>query len=285
MAAPAAPCEVSAAALLALGPMAARLPHAAPDVARRPGVTATRPRGQGHEIREVRPFTDGEDLRHLDAAATARTGILQVRSFHEDRDRTVMLIADFRRPMLWGTRRFRSVAAAEALAIAGWQAVGDGGAAGVAVLTDAGLFSEKPASRNRGMARVAGCLERGHAVALHAVQAPVRDLDADLIRAARLAPRGATIVLASALDQTGPGLDAALQAILRRGPLRLFLMQDPFEVSPPRGSLPYRTAGGLVARGAFGGLPARRAALVAHLEQMGVGIERIATDRSPAEVA
>lgn len=285
MAASGALWTVEAADMLALGPMAARLPHAAPDLARRPGVTATRPRGQGHEIREVRPFSEGDDLRHLDAAATARTGFMQVRSFHEDRDRTVMLIADFRRPMLWGTVRFRSVAAAEALAVAGWQAVADGGAAGVAVLTDAGIFSEKPASRSRGMARVAGCLARGHTVAGQSLLAPVRDLDADLIRAARLAPRGATILLASALDQPGPGFDAALGAILRRGPLRLFLMQDPFELAPPRGSLPYRTAAGLAARGGFANLPARRAALVDRLQQMGVGVECILTDRSVGQVA
>ncbi len=282
-------CDVDVAALLALGPRAGRLPHVAPEMARRPGVIATRPRGQGHEIREVRPFTDGDDLRHLDAAATARTGILQVRSFHEDRDRTVMLIADFRRPMLWGTQRFRSVAAAEALAVAGWQAVTDGGTVGVAVLTDVGIFSEKPASRSQGMARAAGCLARGHLVALQSVRPsvrpPVRDLDADLIRAARLAPRGATIVLASALDQPGPGFEAALGAIVRHGALLLFLMQDPFELTPPRGSLPYRTASGLAARGAFASLPALRAALVARLVQIGVRVERIATDRSVLEMA
>jgi len=91
--------------------------------------------------------------------------------------------------------------------------------------------------------------------------------------------------LASALDQPGPGFDAALGAILRRGPLRLFLMQDPFELAPPRGSLPYRTAAGLAARGGFANLPARRAALVDRLKQMGVGVERILTDRSVGQVA
>ncbi|HET9068090.1 MAG TPA: DUF58 domain-containing protein, partial [Amaricoccus sp.] len=107
---------VSADALMALARRAARPAGA---LAERPGIAPTRKRGQGHEIREIRPFTDGDDPRHLDAAATARSGSLQVRSFHEDRERTVLLVADFRRPMLWGTRaRFRSVAAAEALALA-----------------------------------------------------------------------------------------------------------------------------------------------------------------------
>ena len=281
---PGSPHEVSVEALLALGPMAGRLPHAAPELARRPGVTATRPRGQGHEIREVRPYAEGDDLRHLDAAATARTGALQVRSFHEDRDRTVLLVADFRRPMLWGTVRFRSVACAEALAIAGWQAVGDGGSAGVAALTDAGIQSEKPASRVRGMARVAGCLARAHLIAGRAVHHPVRDLAPDLMRAARLAPRGATVVLASALDQPGSGLEAALGAIQRRGPLRIMLPVDPIEAAPPREALPFLTAAGQTARGAFDALPEARAALLARLAVLGIGVEILTTDR-PVEAA
>ena len=52
---------VRATDLMALGALAARLAHTAPDLARRPGTTATRPRGQGHEIREIRPFTEGDD--------------------------------------------------------------------------------------------------------------------------------------------------------------------------------------------------------------------------------
>lgn len=269
---------VSAARLIALGPLAARLPHAAPDLARRPGTTATRPRGQGHEIREIRPFAEGDDPRHLDAAATARTGALQVRSFHEDRDRTLMLIADFRRPMLWGTRRLRSVAMAEALAVAGWQAVADGGSAGVAVLTDAGLLSEKPASRGRGMARVAGCLALGHARAVAAIGQPVRPLAPDLVRAARLAPRGATVLIASSLDDPGPGLDAALDGMRRRGALRLLLPLDPFEASPPGRSLPFRTDAG-AATGAFRDLPGRRAARLARLAAAGISAEEVPTDR------
>lgn len=258
--------DVTAEALMALQAPPGRIA----DLARRPGTTATRPRGQGHEIREVRPFAEGDDLRHLDAAATARTGMLQVRSFHEDRDRTILLIADFRRPMLWGTQRLRSVVAAERLVLAGWQAIGDGGAVGVAAITDAGTLSEKPANRLRGMARVAGCLERAHALALSSVARPIIDLAPALIRAARTAPRGATIALASALDQGG-GLEPAFGEILRRGALRLILPTDPFEDAPPPDPLPYFTDHGH-ARAAFTDLPQRRAATVAALRQMGVTI-------------
>ncbi|TPE50232.1 DUF58 domain-containing protein [Amaricoccus solimangrovi] len=274
----ASPTEVTAERLVALGSLAARLGRDRPEIARRPGTTATRPRGQGHEIREIRPFAEGDDPRHLDAAATARTGSPQVRGFHEDRDRALMLIADFRRPMLWGTRRLRSVALAEALALAGWRAVLDGGAVGVAVITDDGVLSERPTARARGMAKVAGCLARGHALALTLTGHPVRPLAPDLVRAGRLAPRGARVLLGSALDLPGPGLPAALDGIRRRGPLRVLLPLDPFEAAPPGGELPY-LAGRGAALGAFGRLPAARAAELRRLADMGIAAEEVPTDR------
>ena len=260
--------------------LAARAARPAGALAERPGIAPTRKRGQGHEIREIRPFTEGDDPRHLDAAATARSGALQVRSFHEDRERTVLLVADFRRPMLWGTRgRLRSVAAAEALALAGWQAVLGAGAAGVVALTDAGLLAERPrAARRRHGAR----RRRSSPAPTPSPSTPARPsatLAPDLVRAARFAPRGAGIVLATGLDAPGPGLDAALAGLARRGPLRLILAEDAFETAPPAAALPFLTQDGRVARARFAALPEARAARLAALRLPGLTAERLATDR------
>ena len=100
------------------------------------------------------------------------------------------------------------------------------------------------------MARVCGALARAHALALD-TRAPVRDLAPDLVRAARFAPRGAGIVLATGLDAPGPGLDAALAGLARRGPLRLILTEDAFETAPPAAALPFVTPDGRVARARF----------------------------------
>jgi len=51
-------------------------------------------RGQGLEFSELRPYQPGDDLRHLHAAASARTGTPQVRVFHEERNRSLLLLAD-----------------------------------------------------------------------------------------------------------------------------------------------------------------------------------------------
>ncbi|TXN65030.1 DUF58 domain-containing protein, partial [Methylobacterium sp. WL6] len=87
-----------------------------------PGGIVTKRRGRGSEPDDVRLWSEGDDRRHIDRNATARTGILHVRTHHDERDRAVVLLADFRPSMLFGTRRaLRSVAAAEALALLGWR--------------------------------------------------------------------------------------------------------------------------------------------------------------------
>lgn len=275
------PAGVSVAALMALEPVAARAAARAASLAERPGTTATPKRGQGHEIRELRPFAEGDDPRHIDAAASARIGSPQVRSFHEDRERSVMLIADFRRPMLWGTKgRLRSVAAADALALAGWQASLEGGAVGLVALTDAGPEVQAPRPRHRGMALVAGAMARAHANALAEAQrnrgGAARPLAPDLLRAARQTPRGASIMLASALDTPGDGLDAAIAVLSARGPLRLILIEDAFEMAPPVRALPYATPDG-TAFADFSALAADRLGRAASLARPGLSVQRLAS--------
>lgn len=282
------PATISTAALMALEGEARRAGREAATLAERPGATATRRRGQGHEIREIRPFVQGDDPRHIDAAATARTGSPHVRSFHEDRERTLMLIADFRSPMLWGTVGcLRSVAAARAVVTAGWQAALQGGSVGLVVLTDAGPEVEAPHPRHRGMALVSGRLARTHAAALDAARKTgrsgqqTRALAPDLLCAARQLPRGAGIVLATGLDDPGDAWDAALAPLCARGPLRLILIEDRFETDPPRRALPWTGAGAGTSGQSHGdftaiaNLRAQRADRLAHLP--GVQVMRLSS--------
>lgn len=158
--------DVSFARLIALRRRARRDRVAAPSVAR-PGAFAGRRRGAGLDIHDIRPFVDGDDVRHADPAATARTGRLHVRTFYAEEDRAALLVADFRRPMLWGTKgRLRSVAAAEALAAIGWRVVDAGGKVGVFAIRPGEADYLAPRGRERAMIRVAGTLERSHRLAL-----------------------------------------------------------------------------------------------------------------------
>ena len=214
----------------------------------RTGGLAGRRRGRGSDIRELRLYAEGDDLRHVDAMASVRSGQLQVRTFHEDQDRTVLLVADFRPPMLWGTRRrLRSVAAGEALALAGWQAVLAGGKVGLLAVTADHAYHVPPQARDKAMLRIAGALSRAHdqasAFAGHQDTRPVDALATVLERAARLAPSGSTVLIATGLDDPGSDFADVSGSLARRTQLIFFLVRDGIEGDKSVPSLPYLPLG------------------------------------------
>lgn len=87
------------------------------------GAHASRLRGRGLSFDELRNYTPGDDLRHLDARATLRYGKPFVRTFTEERDRPTLLLVDQRMNMYFGSRHcFKSVAAAQlASSVPGWR--------------------------------------------------------------------------------------------------------------------------------------------------------------------
>src|ERR1700744_1672482 len=80
-------------------------------------------RGQGLEFHEVREYRFGDDIRNIDWRVTARTDKPYVKVFTEERERTVILCIDANAAMRFGTRgTFKSVQAARAASLLGWQA-------------------------------------------------------------------------------------------------------------------------------------------------------------------
>ncbi len=80
-------------------------------------------RGQGLAFHEVREYHFGDDIRSIDWRVTARTDKPHVKVFTEERERTVILCIDANSAMRFGTRgTFKSVQAARAAALLGWQA-------------------------------------------------------------------------------------------------------------------------------------------------------------------
>ncbi len=209
-----------------------------------PGGIVTRRRGRGSEPDDVRLWTDGDDVRHIDRNATARTGTLHVRTHHEERDRAVVLLADFRPSMLFGTRRaLRSVAAAEALVLLGWRIAGDGGRVGLCAAAPEPV-ALPPRAGGRGMAALCQGLARAHEGALAAPPHADPPLGPVLERARALLPAGGHLVLASALDAPGEGFSESVAALAERVSVSLILVSDAFERAAPPGLYPYATPDG-----------------------------------------
>lgn len=68
-----------------------------------PGERRAAGRGAGTELAQVRAYQEGDDVRQLDAAATARTGIPHVRDHVPERTLTTWVVADVSPSMAFGT--------------------------------------------------------------------------------------------------------------------------------------------------------------------------------------
>lgn len=200
------------------------------------GHRSGRRQGRGGDIFDLRPYQEGDDPRHIDAAASARSGRAQLRRRHEEVEQTVLVVADFRRPMLWGTRgRLRSVAAAEELARVGWRAVAAGSRVGLLVLRDGGAEALVPRPREQAMLEVTGALVQGHAAALDTPGQGTEPLSAGLLRATAMARPGASVVLATGMDLPGADFAIAAGALLQKCRLEVLLIRDALQRDPPRG--------------------------------------------------
>ncbi|GJD93871.1 DUF58 domain-containing protein [Methylobacterium iners] len=238
--------HLSGEALMGLRHLARRgVSPATRTIAGLPGGIVTRRRGRGSEPDDVRLWSEGDDRRHIDRNATARTGVLHVRTHHDERDRAVVLLADFRPSMLFGTRRaLRSVAAAEALVLLGWRIVGDGGRVGLVAATPGGPVVVRPGGGERAMTAVTGALAHAHGEALAAAAGEDPPLGSLLTLAQSLLPSGGHLVIASALDAPGPDFESLLTILAERLSIRLLLVSDAFERARPPGFYPFATPDG-----------------------------------------
>ncbi len=210
-----------------------------------PGDIIHRRRGRGLEVHDVRLWSEGDDIRHLDQNATARTGVPHTKTYFDERERSILLLADFRPSMLFGTRRaFRSVAAAEALTMLGWRGVGRGGRVGLLVANALGTRFSRQGRGERAMIAHVGVLAEAHREALADRSERDPPLADQLERAERLAGNGSTIVVATALDTPGPTFTDVVSRITRRHDLVFLLVEDEFEREPPPGDYPFTTADG-----------------------------------------
>lgn len=80
--------------------------------------------GHGMDLHDMRPYHPGDDIRHMDWRATARSGRPTTKVFLEERQRSVLLVVDRRAPMMFGTRgELKAASAARCTAILAFAAL------------------------------------------------------------------------------------------------------------------------------------------------------------------
>jgi uncharacterized protein (DUF58 family) len=102
------------------------------------------------DYEESRRYQHGDDRRNLDWRVMARTGTPYTKLFREERERPVYLCLDVRPSMQFATKgSFKSVVAAQALALVGWAAFGHGDRVGGVVFGGAQRLERRPARGKR----------------------------------------------------------------------------------------------------------------------------------------
>ncbi len=83
-------------------------------------------RGHGLEMADLRPYQWGDDLRHMDWRATARSGKPITKVFVDERMRHLFLVLDRRPSMAFGTRgRLKAAMAAQIAAVLAFTALAE----------------------------------------------------------------------------------------------------------------------------------------------------------------
>jgi uncharacterized protein (DUF58 family) len=94
-------------------------------------------RGRGMEFREVREYVPGDDVRTIDWNVTARSGQTFVKLFEEERELTVVLVADVSRSGRFGSgRRTKSETVAELCGVLAFSAIANKDKVGLVLFSD-----------------------------------------------------------------------------------------------------------------------------------------------------
>lgn len=117
-------------------------------------------KGRGMEFDESRPYQPGDDVRNLDWRVMARSGRPHTKLYREERERSVLLWVDLRRPMFFATQgAFKAVVAARATALLAWSAARHGDRVGGLIFSERGRDELRPRLGKKGVLHLIRLLE------------------------------------------------------------------------------------------------------------------------------
>ncbi|WP_193213092.1 DUF58 domain-containing protein [Luteolibacter marinus] len=112
-------------------------------------------RGQGLDFDDFREYQHGDEIRFIDWNVTARMGSPFIRKFREERELAVILAVDVSGSSEFGSIHFsKREAAAEAAAILGFSAAGNGDKVGLLLFAKEAFFYVPPAKGTRHVLRI-----------------------------------------------------------------------------------------------------------------------------------
>ncbi len=194
-----------------------------------PGEHRTLGVGTGTELAQLRPYEPGDDVRRLDPAASARTGIPHVRQHVPERAMTTWLVLDVSASMAFGTgQRLKSDVAEGVAEVIGQLAVRRGGRVAVVVAGGPTLRLLPPRGGRGAIALLRRLIREGVAADGAGPVVPLADA---LERVRRLSSAPGLVMVAS--DFREEGWERALRTVGRRHGVVAAEIHDPREAQLP----------------------------------------------------
>jgi uncharacterized protein (DUF58 family) len=195
-------------------------------------------KGRGVEFDESRPYQAGDDLRTIDWRVTARTGKPHTKVFREERNRPVIVWLDLRQSMMFATRgAYKAVVAAEAAALVGWSAIGNGDQLGGLVFSETDHEELRPRLGRRAALRLLQQLVSNPAWQPSAPGGGDGGVTSHaLLRLTRVARPGSMMFLMSDFQGLDADFDRHIRQLASHGDLFLVHIYDAIEMElPPPG--------------------------------------------------
>ena len=211
-----------------------------------PGLLNTNIRGQGLEFDDLRPYLEGDDIRHIDWNVTARSGRPHIRLFREERERTVTIAIDLSPTMYTGTAALRAVVAARSAAQVAWHTALTGGRVSLICFDGQSMDVSRPMLGERGAisacAKISEGFDRGQNHArMRTFEQPNPLLDWT-VQARR---ESGLTVLITGMDAPGDQWEVKVAESGRAARLAILWIRDATEINGvPAGNYSYQSVNG-----------------------------------------
>lgn len=201
----------------------------------RSGAHLSKLRGRGMDFSEIRNYQAGDEIRHMEWRVTARTGRPHVKIYQEERERPVVILADFNPTMIFGTRiAFKSVIAARLAALLAWTAIKKGDRVGGLFFSATDHSEFMPRSRDVGVLPMLASLSLYTAQTTQQREAQPRPLSDVLIRVHRVLRPGSILVLISDFYALDDQCEKHLNRLRCHNDILAYHICDRVELAPPK---------------------------------------------------
>lgn len=192
-------------------------------------------RGRGLDFAEVRQYQPGDDIRSIDWRVTAKTQKTHTRLFTQERERPVILAADLRSDMFFGSVNcFKSVSCAALMSALAWVALKSKDRVGGLVIGDNRHIELRPkANRKVVLSYIRYLHEYCQQLSSPIAQSTKQDMEQLFFKLKQVAKPGSAVYVASDFHDIDTVNFAQLAKISQHCQITFLQISDPLEWQLP----------------------------------------------------